>query len=298
MTDSSFWVEALGAQTRFYEADGLQTRCIEAGTGEPVILLHGFGGHAETWIRNVGRLSDEFHVYALDMLGHGLTAKPDIDYSVESLARHVLAFMDAVGAPKAALVGQSLGGWVAGWLAVNEPDRVSAFASVTGGGFQVSADGAESTRRVGTQVRDATVRAFEQPTRENVRQRLEWLLHDTSLVTEELVEVRFRIYSDPAFTRIAPRLLDGLTVGTSAENALTRDRLQQIECPTLVLWTRYNPTTPWEEGREASEVIPGASFYLMEEAGHWPQFEKPDEFHDVLLEFLARVPTVSAAGTS
>ena len=284
---SSFWLEALGAEVRFYDAGGARTRCIEAGTGPPMILLHGLSGHAETWIRNVRTLSEQYHVYALDMLGHGLSAKPAIDYTVEVLARHVLDFMDTVEAAPAVLVGQSLGGWVAGRLAVHHPDRVAALVSATGAGLQVTTEHADLARRVGSQVRDVTARATERPSRDGVRARLEWLLHDKALVTDELVETRYRVYTDPEFMAISGRLLAGAT-DMAAEYLLTRDQLERIACPTLILWTRHNPTTPWEVGQAASEVIPGADFHLMEDAGHWPQFERPDEFHRVVLGFLAK----------
>lgn len=283
----SFWVEALGAQTRYYDAGGHRTRCIEAGSGEPLVLLHGISGHAETWIRNVTTLARTHHVYALDMLGHGFTDKPVIDYTVPALAEHVLAFLDAIGAQRATLVGQSLGGWVAGWLAVHRPDRVAALVSVTGAGLQLHAEGADLTRRLGTQVREATQRAFANPTRETVRTRLEWLVHDTGLITDELVETRYRIFTQPDFLAVAGRLLDGLTATAGEQDVLDAQALRKISCPTLVLWTRHNPTMQWDVGKAASELISGAAWHLMEDAGHWPQFERPDEFHRVLATFLA-----------
>jgi 2-hydroxy-6-oxonona-2,4-dienedioate hydrolase len=293
MSENSFWVHALGAQVRYYDAGGFRTRCIEAGSGEPIVLLHGISGHAETWVRNVTTLARTHHVYALDMLGHGFTDKPLIDYTVPALAEHVLAFLDAVDAPRAVLVGQSLGGWVAGWLAAHHADRVSAFVSVTGAGLQVDAGGAALTRQVGSQVREATKKAFAQPSREAVRTRLEWLVHDKAVVTDELVEARYRIFTQPDFLAVANRLLDGLTEGES--HALGPEALTRISCPTLVLWTRHNPTMQWPVGEAASKLIPGASFHLMEDVAHWPQFEDPEEFHRVVGEFLGRVVPRPAA---
>ena len=70
---------------------------------------------------------------------------------------------------------------------------------------------------------------------------------------------------------------------------LTRDNLARIACPALVFWSRQNPTMPWEVGEEASRIIPDARWYLMEDAGHWPQFEKPAEFNNVMGNFLREV---------
>lgn len=286
----SLWLELLGAEIRYRDALGYRTRSIEAGEGEPVVLLHGLSGHAETWARTVTGLAEKgLRVYAIDMLGQGLTAKPLVDYSVPLLADHVRGFLDAIGAPGAHLVGQSLGGWVAAWLAIHSPERVVSLISVTGAGLQLTDDGAALTERVGRQVGDATRRALEQPTKASVRARLEWLMHSPDVVTDELVETRFRMYTRPDFVAVADRLIDSFTAEPSPHTMLTAERLTQIACPTLILWSRQNPTMPWEVARRASELIPGAAWYLMEDAGHWPQYEKPAEFLHVVGEFLRSV---------
>jgi 2-hydroxy-6-oxo-6-(2'-carboxyphenyl)-hexa-2,4-dienoate hydrolase len=228
-------------------------------------------------------------VHAIDMLGHGFTDKPRIEYSIRALAEHVLAFLDEIGAPRAHLVGQSLGGWVAAWLAVHHPGRVASLVSVTGAGLQLDAEGAALTEQVGRKVAAATTKALDAPTREKVRTRLEWLVHDPAVVTDELVETRYRIYTRPDFAAIAGELVAGFTSRVRPEELLTTERLAAISCPTLVLWTRQNPTMPWAVGEAASRIIPGAAFHLMEDAGHWPQFEKPAEFHAVVGEFLRSI---------
>lgn len=283
---STFWVDALDAQVRQLPINGHSTRWIEAGDGPPLILLHGLSGHAETWIRNLAPLSAGFHVYAIDMLGHGLSAKPAIDYSVKVLARHIVEFMDTLGLERASFIGQSLGGWVAAWIAIDHPERVISFVNATGAGLQLTDDGEEMTRKIGAKVRDATNKALAAPTRDSVRERLEWLMYDKSLVTDELVEVRYRMYTAPDFALIAPRIIDAVTASVDFKEMLTRENLERIVCPTLVLWTRHNPTMQWDVGKQASEAITGATFYLMEDAGHWPQFEKPDEFHAAVMPFL------------
>ncbi|MDB5697951.1 MAG: flnE [Alphaproteobacteria bacterium] len=284
---ASFWVEMLGAEVRFTDAGGHRTRSLVAGTGDPVILLHGITGHAETWTRNLNTLGTHNQLHALDMLGHGFTAKPDIDYDVPTLGRHVLSYMDACGIDQAIVGGQSLGGWVAGWIAVNHADRVRGYASITGAGLEVSKDAAELSRSVGAKVASATSKATGAPTRESVRERLEWLMFDKSVVTEELVDTRFRIYTDPEFMAVSGKMVANMTGGGGWR--LTRENLAQIACPALVFWSRQNPTMPWEVGEEASRIIPDARWYLMEDAGHWPQFEKPAEFNGVMGSFLREV---------
>lgn len=292
---TSFWIDAMDAEVRLSDAGGYRTRSIVAGRGTPVILLHGITGHAETWIRNVTALPAGFEVHAIDMLGHGLTEKADIEYSTAALGEHVLAYMTAQGIGAAYLVGQSLGGWVAGWIAVHHPDRVLGYVCVTGAGLEVVDDAAKLTRKIGEKVGAATAKATGAPTRESVRTRLEWLMYDKGAVTDELVEARYRIYSDPEFMALSGRMVGQLTGAGGNAWTLTRERLARISCPALVLWTRQNPTMPWEVGEETSRVIPGAQWYLMEEAGHWPQFEKPEEFNAVVSAFLGTADSAARA---
>src|SRR5437588_8207286 len=107
----------LGASIRYYDAAGVRSRALEAGSGEAVILLHGLTGHADTWVRNVIPLSKHFRVLAIDMIGHGLTDKPQVSYAMPTFVRHVRDLMFAAGISRAHLVGQALGGWVAACLA-------------------------------------------------------------------------------------------------------------------------------------------------------------------------------------
>ncbi|MGK2931682.1 MAG: alpha/beta fold hydrolase [Solirubrobacterales bacterium] len=288
-TPPSFWVEMLGTEVRFRTADGRRTRSIESGQGETVVLLHGISGHAETWARNVAHLGQSYRVHALDMLGHGFTDKPSIEYSIQALGEHVLGFLDAIGAQRAHLVGQSLGGWVAGWLAIHHPDRIASLVSVTGAGLQLNEADAAITARVGHKVGEATMRAVTSPTLASVRTRLEWLVHDPTIITDELVQTRLQMYTRPDFLAIADQLVTSFTTRPDPLELLTSERLSRIACPTLVLWTKQNPTMPWSVGKRASEVIPGAAWYLMDRAGHWPQFEKPAEFNAVLGHFLESV---------
>jgi len=81
----------------YYDAAGVRTRCFEKGEGDAVILLHGGGGHAETWVRNLLPLSEQFRVLAIDYLGHGFTDKPAIAYNMEAFSKHLLDYMEAAG---------------------------------------------------------------------------------------------------------------------------------------------------------------------------------------------------------
>ena len=121
-----------GVRENYIQAGGIRTRFLEAGSGRPIIQLHGTGGHAETYARNIGPLSKHSRAISLDMIGHGYSDRPDVTYTMDVFADHVIAFMDACGHDKATLCGESLGGSVACWAALKYPRRVEALVLNTG----------------------------------------------------------------------------------------------------------------------------------------------------------------------
>jgi 2-hydroxy-6-oxonona-2,4-dienedioate hydrolase len=277
----SIWVSLLGAEVRFYDVKGNRTRVIEAGSGPAVLFLHGLSGHAEGFSRNIVPFSPHFRACAVDMLGHGLTAKPAVTYDIPTLARHVLDLMDVLEVERASIVGQSLGGWVASWIAIEQPKRVEKLVLATGAGLQPTPD--EGTSAVAAQVQRVTQAALAAPTRESVRQRLEWLMYHPEQVTDELVDVRLRIFIEAR--EMLQKVVDDTTYANQ-QYLLTPERLRRITVPTLVYWTRHNPTTPWQTAEKAAQLLPNATFEVMEDAGHWPMFEQPDEFNARAIAFL------------
>src|SRR5437588_13055498 len=100
---------------RFYDANGVRTRVLEAGDPKapPLVFLHGVNGHAEAYVRNIGPHADDFHVLAVDMIGHGLSDKPvDRDYAIGTYVTHLLDLFDTLDFDRVNLSGESLGGWV------------------------------------------------------------------------------------------------------------------------------------------------------------------------------------------
>ncbi len=121
----SVWSDLQGVafSQGYLEAGGVRTRYLHAGeTDRPVLVfLHGSGGHAEAYVRNLESHAEHFSVWSIDMLGHGYTDKPGHPLEVRHYVDHLMAFLDAVGAQRAHISGESLGGWVAARAAVDHP---------------------------------------------------------------------------------------------------------------------------------------------------------------------------------
>ena len=287
---STVWVELLGAEVRYYDAGGIRTRCIEAGSGPAIVLLHGVGGHAEAFARNVVPLSKDFRVLAVDYLGFGLTDAPSAAPGLDDYVEHLLALLNAAGIEQAYLVGESLGGWIAMWTAVRHPDRVSKLVSVCGARLGIDEDEASRQHMKDglSELRRLTAEFVANPNRDAVRRRMEWLFYDSDAsLTEELVDIRWAIYQRGEAARVLADANNRLS-NQQAESAapLTPDVLSGIVQPMLFLWTSDNPTTTAETARRAAALVPNAEFVLMERCGHWPQWEEPDIFNTVLSDFL------------
>lgn len=258
------------------------TRVLDSGTGTPLILMHGTGGHLEAFARNIRALVGAgYRVIAYDYPGHGWTTTAESDLEIDDYIDHLIGLMDALGVERPHLSGESLGGWVAIKFASRHPDRVSRLILNTPGGTM-------ATREVMERIRSLSQAAADDPGEERIRVRLEWLMADSKSVTDELVAIRRAVYSRPGFSESMRHILCLQDPEIRRKNLVTDDELAAIAAPTLVIWTSDDPSGPAKVGLEMADRIPGGEFLLIEEAGHWPQWEQPEIFDRSVLEFLGR----------
>jgi 2-hydroxy-6-oxonona-2,4-dienedioate hydrolase len=283
MTHRSTWTDFFGVPftQRWTNAGGVSTRILETGkAGAPaLILLHGTGGHAEAYGRNLGAHGKHFHTYAYDMVGHGFSDKPAQSYEIADYVEHLRALMDAEGLKEAHISGESLGGWVAARFALAYPERVTSLVLNTTGGSTFDLE-------VMARIKTLSLAAVEQATWETVKRRLEFLMKDPASVTDDLVATRLWIYTRPGFVDTMRRILCLQEPDVRRRNMLAPDDWRAIAARTLVLWTTHDPTAPPSIGREIAKLVPNARFELMEDCGHWPQFEDTETFNRIHLSFL------------
>lgn len=258
---------------------GVPTRVLRAGDGEHVVLLHGTSGHLEAFVRNVPALAHRYTVHALDMLGHGYTGTPGGDLRIPRYVRHVLDYLDSRGIARAHLVGESLGGWVAGRIAADHPDRVGHLVLVAPGGTVANP-------AVMDRIRTSTRAAVTSDDRELTRRRLELLMHDPVHVDDELVDVRHAIYHRPQFVANIDHLLCLQEMSKRTEDLLTEEQMGRIGAPTLIVWGAQNPFGDVPEAQRMSTCIAGSTLEIFGECGHWPQHEHADRFNDLVRAFL------------
>lgn len=281
------WPEIARGTVRlgYADAGGIHTRYVEAGdpdATEAVVFIPGTGGHLEAFTRNLLPHAEHHRTIALDMIGHGYTDKPDHDYEIRHYVAHLLAFADAVGLERIHVHGESLGGWIAAQFAIDHPERVASLTLNTAGGLNT--DPAVMQR-----VYNVTMKAVAEASPATVRARLEWLMNDPTRVSDDLVELRLGIYSQPGFVTAMEHILCLQNMEIRMRNVLTDESLSRITAPTLVIWTDHDPTAPVATGERFVAAIPGAEpLVVMDDCAHWPQWEKADEFNLLHLAFLAK----------
>jgi 2-hydroxy-6-oxonona-2,4-dienedioate hydrolase len=255
------------------------TRVLECGSGTPLILMHGTGGHLEAFARNLRALGTRHRVIAYDYPGHGWTTTTEVDLEIDDYLAHLLALMDTFGIRRAHLSGESLGGWVALKFAARHPERVDRLVLNTPGGTM-------ATPEVMERIRSLSQAAADDPSPERIRARLEWLMADPRSVTDELVAIRQGIYARPGFAESMRHILCLQDPVVRARNLATDEELATIAAPALVIWTSDDPSGPAKAGLDMAERIPLGAFSLIENAGHWPQWEQPARFDRIVLDFL------------
>lgn len=279
----SVWSDLQGVaiEQGYLDAGGVRTRYLRAGDPSlpPLVLLHGSGGHAEAYVRNLAGHGEYFSTWAIDMLGHGYTGKPGHPLEVRHYVRHLVDFLDAVGAPRASVSGESLGGWVAARLAVDHPDRVDRLVLNTAGGSQADPE-------VMARIRTLSMAAAEDPAWETVQARIVWLMADKSKGYDDIVASRQRVYRQPGFADAMRDIMALQDPAIRARNLLGEKEYGAITAPTLVLWTSDDPTADVSEGRRIASMIPGARFEVMQGCGHWPQYEDAKTFNRLHTDFL------------
>ncbi|KLO30479.1 2-hydroxy-6-ketonona-2,4-dienedioic acid hydrolase [Mycolicibacter heraklionensis] len=279
----SVWSDLQGVafEQGYLDASGVRTRYLRAGDpAKPVlVLLHGSGGHAEAYVRNLAAHAEHFWTWSVDMLGHGYTDKPGHPLEIGHYVAHLMDVLDAIGAQTASISGESLGGWVAARAAIDHPDRVGRLVLNTAGGSQADP---EVMKRIIT----LSMAAVENPSWETVQARIKWLMADKTKDYDDIVASRQRIYRLPGFVDAMRDIMALQDPQIRARNLLGPADYGKITAPTLVVWTSDDPTADVEEGKRIASMIPGARFELMPGCGHWPQYEDPETFNRLHLEFL------------
>jgi pimeloyl-ACP methyl ester carboxylesterase len=270
----------------FEKVGGVPTRYVAAGEGRAVMLLHGVGLSADSWLWTVPALARRHKVIALDLLDNGFTgagaytAGPPQPYTVD----HIIALADHLHLERFSLVGSSLGAAFALLTYFKVPERIDAIVLV-GPSFVLARP------KEGFDMFEAPYRnglsALQDPTYEGCRSRMARGFFDERKVPEALITMQMLLYALPGARESFERRLAGLRSPAAREFALY-DRLGSVTVPVLLISGDEDARGRFKDIEEDAKRIPGIQLRLYEQCGHWPHMEYPESFNRDVLEFLNR----------
>lgn len=280
----SIWQHLFAVPHRldWIDAGGVRTRYLEAGPADaPVVLmLHGTAGSVENFCANIAAYAKRFRVIAIDMLGCGLTDKPEFDYLIKDYAAHARDVLDAMGIAQADVVGVSLGSWVGAALALAHPGRVRRLVMVAPAGIIIDA---EEERRFAEGVRKRRSAAASEPTWDSIWNAMKGLVLDPTKLADDLVAIRLEIYRQPSMAAAMPRLL-AFSLGGQA---LSEDEWKSLDLPIQVFAAVDAPNMFLSNAYAIGRTAPHAQVVEIKGCDHWAQYEQPEAFNRASLAFLA-----------
>jgi 2-hydroxy-6-oxo-octa-2,4-dienoate hydrolase len=273
-------VIALDLRTNYLHAGDALGAGGESAQREPVILLHGSGPGVSAWTnwrRVIPALADRWRVYAPDMAGFGLTERrDDLVYDIKLWVKHLIAFMDALGIPKAHLVGNSFGGSLALAAALRFPQR---FGRIVLMGTPCGKFAMTPGLKAGWHY---------QPSLDNMRAVMQLFPYDASVITDDLVRERYE-------TSLIPGAQEGLhkllvkpnEEGDTPLSGMPEEAVSKLVHPTLILHGREDRVIPMELGLRLATHIPDAELHVFGRCGHWVQAERFESFVTLTRRHLA-----------
>ncbi len=264
---------------------------VRAGSGPPILLIHGIGDSNRTWTEVVPLLARTHTVIAPDLLGHGLSDKPRADYSIGGFANGMRDLMTLLGYERFTLVGHSLGGGVAMQFAYQYPERVERLVLVSSGGL-----GAEVSSLLRLAALPGAELGIAASLTRPVRRTLQLLAKGATkvgLLTSFDVNEIFEVWSglrDPSTRAAFLRTLRGV-IDWKGQAVTGRDRLYLAEgMPALLVWGDRDPIVPVTHAAKLAEVWPGARIEVMRRSGHVPHRSHPERFAKLVTDFIATTP--------
>ena len=267
--------------SKYLDVNGISTHYHESGQGETVLLIHGSGPGVTAmanWKLIIPKLSENFHVYAPDIVGFGYTERPDNGvYGVETWTEHLINFIEKIGETRVHIIGNSLGGALALHVASKRPDLVGKLVLM-------GAAGLPFTVTYGLD----KVWGYE-PSIENMKRLLGIFAYNQEFATDELAKLRYEASIQPGLQEEFSKMFAEPRQEKLNQLALPEEEIKKINHQVLMIHGREDIVVPYKEtSLRFLELLPNSELHIFSKCGHWTQIEKKEEFAQLCENFLLR----------
>lgn len=252
----------------------------------PLLLIHGFGASTDHWRKNIAQLHDQFQVYAMDLLGFGRSAKPNLEYSGNLWCDQLHDFITEVIKQPVVLAGNSLGGYACLSLASLHPSACKGLILINSAGPFT-----DNTQTKPNLIKKISGWLLRQPfityflfqrlrRRKTIRKTLETVYLDKSTITDQLVEDIYRPSCDKGAVQVFS------SVFKSPQGEKVDILLEKLECPLLMIWGEGDPwMNVTERSAKFKEFYPSLTEFCLK-AGHCPHDEVPEAVNQIIEKFV------------
>lgn len=259
-----------------------------AGSGDPVVLVHGIGDSSDTWADVLPGLAQRYRVIAPDLIGHGASAKPRTDYSLPTYANVLRDLLTVLGIERVTMVGHSLGGAAAMQFAYQYPDRINRLVLVSTGG--IGRDVTPLLRAAALPGAQLALAALRLPlarwTVQLAVRALQLFDHGLAIDAEHIlgaVNTPLDATARSAYVRTLRAVVDWRgQVGTMLDRCYLAQGM-----PTLLVWGDRDEVVPPLHGGLAHVAMPGSRLVYFEDTGHFPHHSHPQRFVSLVDEFIS-----------
>ena len=255
-------------ESKSIKVNGLDVRYYAAGQGEPLVVIHGGGGDAKTWWKNIAELAVNYSVFAPDLPGFGGSQPLSGNYYIHELSEFIDKFAAGIGLDKFNLVGHSLGGGIALDYTLKSPDRVKKLVLI-------------SSLCLGREI-GFWLKLLSIPT----------LIHSLGTITMGVLRaVKWVIKHLNPVEFVMPLTRASILVGENIatfgrQNLVLEHRLAEVNVPTLLVWGARDPIVPVRQAYAAARVIPDCQIKIFKNRGHNVHRDELKQFSSIITRFL------------
>jgi 4,5:9,10-diseco-3-hydroxy-5,9,17-trioxoandrosta-1(10),2-diene-4-oate hydrolase len=276
---------------RWVEVDGTPVNTIELGPeddrGEqPLVFVHGLSGSWPNWLEQLPTFAATRRVIALDLPGFGHSPMPREEISISGYARILEQLLDQLGVDAAAVVGNSMGGFISAELAISYPQRVERLVLISAAGLSTHNHRGSVTALPAMRALERSLLAFGAWTAsksENVARRARLREAALAVVVRHPAKLDSALSAEQIRGAGKPGFMQGFEAVLHYE---IRQRLQQIACPTLIVWGDSDRLISVSDADVFAELIPNSRKVVFGDTGHMSMLERPEAFNALLDEFL------------